>query len=248
MTTPRTRRALTALLAAAACLENLFIFPSPGGPQRASQGKLTSLRGRSSRRPRRALTALLAAAACLALTAVAFASDGEAPLSNMYATFWGLVPPIVAIVLALITTFCQGGTDGGRASIITCMFQAKPAWLWPIIVRFPHLSRKFLTFCRSWSKFVHISKSRRAPKASPYFLEAVPPGMNKGAAVIELCRHLGIDAADTAAAGDEGNDVSMIRAAGLGVAMANAVPAAREAAATDFTDAIMTERTHGTPS
>ena len=54
-------------------------------------------------RTRRALTALLAAAACLALTAVAFASDGEAPLSNMYATFWGLVPPIVAIVLALIT-------------------------------------------------------------------------------------------------------------------------------------------------
>ena len=66
--------------------------------------------------------------------------------------------------------------------------------------------------------------------SSPYFLEAVPPGMNKGAAVIELCRHLGIDAADAAAAGDEGNDVSMIRAAGLGVAMANAVPAAREAA------------------
>ena len=51
-------------------------------------------------RTRRALTALLAAAACLALTAVAFASDGEAPLSNMYATFWGLVPHIVAIVLA----------------------------------------------------------------------------------------------------------------------------------------------------
>ena len=54
-------------------------------------------------RTRRALTAFLAAAACLALTVVAFASDGEAPVSNMYATFWALVPPIVAIVLALIT-------------------------------------------------------------------------------------------------------------------------------------------------
>ena len=54
-------------------------------------------------RTRRALTAFLAAAACLALTAIAFASDGEAPVSNMYATFWALVPPIVAIVLALIT-------------------------------------------------------------------------------------------------------------------------------------------------
>ena len=57
----------------------------------------------SNPRTRRAVTAMLAAAACLALTAVAFASDGEAPVSNLYATFWALVPPIVAIVLALIT-------------------------------------------------------------------------------------------------------------------------------------------------
>ena len=57
----------------------------------------------SNLRTRRAVTAMLAAAACLALTAVAFASDGEAPVSNLYATFWALVPPIVAIVLALIT-------------------------------------------------------------------------------------------------------------------------------------------------
>ena len=54
-------------------------------------------------RTRRALTAVLALSAALALTATAFASEGEAPLSNMYATFWALVPPVVAIVLALIT-------------------------------------------------------------------------------------------------------------------------------------------------
>ena len=54
-------------------------------------------------RTRRAITVSLAAIACLALTAVAVASGGEAPASSMYATFWALVPPIVAIVLALIT-------------------------------------------------------------------------------------------------------------------------------------------------
>ena len=54
-------------------------------------------------RTRRALTAFLAVTACLALASVAFASDGEAAVSSMYATFWALVPPIVAIVLALIT-------------------------------------------------------------------------------------------------------------------------------------------------
>ena len=54
-------------------------------------------------RTRRALTAFLAATACLALASAACASDGEAAVSSMYATFWALVPPIVAIVLALIT-------------------------------------------------------------------------------------------------------------------------------------------------
>ncbi len=34
---------------------------------------------------------------------VAFATGDEAPVSNYYATFWALVPPLVAIALALIT-------------------------------------------------------------------------------------------------------------------------------------------------
>ena len=54
-------------------------------------------------RTRRVMTAMLAVIACMALAPTAFASDGEAAVSSMYATFWALVPPIVAIVLALIT-------------------------------------------------------------------------------------------------------------------------------------------------
>ncbi len=57
----------------------------------------------SNARTRRALTAVLSAGSCMALAATAFASDGEAAVSSMYATFWALVPPIAAIVLALIT-------------------------------------------------------------------------------------------------------------------------------------------------
>jgi len=45
----------------------------------------------------------LAALALCAVTTAALASGGEEYVSNMYGTFWGLVPPIVAIVLALIT-------------------------------------------------------------------------------------------------------------------------------------------------
>ena len=39
----------------------------------------------------------------IALTISAAASNGEEAVSSMYGTFWALVPPIVAIVLALIT-------------------------------------------------------------------------------------------------------------------------------------------------
>ena len=55
---------------------------------------------------RRRLIPLLALCAvlCLALAAPALAAgDGEVPLSRFYNTFWALVPPIVAIGLALIT-------------------------------------------------------------------------------------------------------------------------------------------------
>ena len=46
---------------------------------------------------------LLVIAASLLLTFPALAADGEAAASSMYGTFWALIPPVVAIVLALIT-------------------------------------------------------------------------------------------------------------------------------------------------
>ena len=66
--------------------------------------------------------------------------------------------------------------------------------------------------------------------SSAFFLEAVAAGVNKGSAVERLCRMLDVPLSEAAAAGDEANDVSMIRAAGVGAAMSNAVPAAKEAA------------------
>ena len=46
----------------------------------------------------------------------------------------------------------------------------------------------------------------------------------KGNALLALCAHLGIDPAETVAFGDGINDIDMLRAAGTGVAMANAEP------------------------
>ena len=53
---------------------------------------------------------------------------------------------------------------------------------------------------------------------------------NKGEALMRLCAHLGIDPADSMSFGDGSNDLSMIRAAGVGVAMENAYAGLKEAA------------------
>lgn len=63
--------------------------------------------------------------------------------------------------------------------------------------------------------------------------EVLPPGVNKGSGVERLLRGLGgngVAASEVLALGDAENDVEMLRLAGIGAAMGNAQPAAREAA------------------
>jgi hydroxymethylpyrimidine pyrophosphatase-like HAD family hydrolase len=58
-------------------------------------------------------------------------------------------------------------------------------------------------------------------------LELSPLGVDKGKGLGILCRHLGIPMEETIAVGDSYNDLSVLRTAGLAVAMGNAVPAVR---------------------
>jgi Cof subfamily protein (haloacid dehalogenase superfamily) len=58
------------------------------------------------------------------------------------------------------------------------------------------------------------------------FSEITAPGVSKGSALAFLARRYGVTREETIAAGDNGNDVTMIEWAGLGVAMANATPEA----------------------
>ena len=62
------------------------------------------------------------------------------------------------------------------------------------------------------------------------YIEIIPHGLGKGNAIRRLAGILGIPMEDTIAAGDEENDLTMIREAGLGCAMANAVPAVKAVA------------------
>ena len=61
-------------------------------------------------------------------------------------------------------------------------------------------------------------------------LEFSPQGVTKATGLLALADLLGIDRAATIAVGDADNDLDMLRAAGLGVAMDNANERAREAA------------------
>lgn len=62
------------------------------------------------------------------------------------------------------------------------------------------------------------------------FLEIMPRGVNKGAALTALAEKLGIPMERVMVLGDNDNDVSMLEIAGCAVAMENATPAARQAA------------------
>ena len=66
--------------------------------------------------------------------------------------------------------------------------------------------------------------------SNPYYLEIFNSAAGKGSAVNRLAEHLGISIEDTIAAGDEENDISMIQAAGIGVAMKNGTMQAKKAA------------------
>ena len=56
------------------------------------------------------------------------------------------------------------------------------------------------------------------------YLELVPAGINKGNALRMLCSRLGVPVSRSVAAGDAENDLQMIKAAGIGVSMANGDP------------------------
>ncbi|MBO7304835.1 MAG: HAD family phosphatase [Clostridia bacterium] len=60
--------------------------------------------------------------------------------------------------------------------------------------------------------------------------EILPKGVHKGRALLKLANYLGVDPKRTVAVGDYYNDVPMLRAAGVGVAVSNACDAAKEAA------------------
>jgi Cof subfamily protein (haloacid dehalogenase superfamily) len=70
----------------------------------------------------------------------------------------------------------------------------------------------------------------RSPRYRGFLVEIAPAGISKWSGVRRLAEEWGIDEASICAVGDDVNDIPMIRAAGLGVAMGNALPEVKAAA------------------
>lgn len=67
-------------------------------------------------------------------------------------------------------------------------------------------------------------------RSEPYFIEIMPKGVDKGTSLGQFLPVIGVDRQNTVCCGDGFNDISMIRYAGVGVAMGNAQQVVKDAA------------------
>lgn len=99
-------------------------------------------------------------------------------------------------------------------TIVKVMMIDDPALLDEIIPQIPDAIKAKYTIVRS----------------APYFLEFLDKSVNKGVGVDAVAKELGLVAEQVICVGDAGNDIDMLKYAGLGVAMENAFDEVKEVA------------------
>jgi Cof subfamily protein (haloacid dehalogenase superfamily) len=81
-------------------------------------------------------------------------------------------------------------------------------------------------------EMAYLAKGKyKVVRSHPWFVEGMALDVSKGESLARLAGHMGIAREETMALGDSDNDISMVRWAGLGVAMGDASPALKQAAA-----------------
>ena len=76
----------------------------------------------------------------------------------------------------------------------------------------------------------HFGDSVSAMRSNANYGEITNPNVNKAEAIKWMAKRLGISIDETMAIGDSSNDLAMLKAAGKGIAMGNAIPEVKEAA------------------
>jgi len=145
--------------------------------------------------------------------------DGKI-ISERHSEYIDLESSITGFELLIVPDFKKAVTS----SAVKCLLLEEPSYLKtvePILkTAMPELS-------------VCMSK--------PFFLEAAPNGIDKGAAIQKLAERLNIHQSEIIAVGNAGNDLTMVQYAGLGVWVDNVEPELRE-----FADVIVaTNNEHG---
>ena len=75
-----------------------------------------------------------------------------------------------------------------------------------------------------------LPESLTVVQTAAFYLEVIPKVINKGQGIRDICSVLGMDPAEVISFGDAANDIPMLQAAGMGVAMANAADSVKAAA------------------
>lgn len=78
--------------------------------------------------------------------------------------------------------------------------------------------------------FNQLSDRITFTRSTPMYYEANPKGTDKGSALQILIDKLGLTQENVMAIGDQGNDLSMVKFAGTGIAMGNAIDELKECA------------------
>ncbi|WP_283679324.1 sugar-phosphatase [Lentilactobacillus sp. Marseille-Q4993] len=75
-----------------------------------------------------------------------------------------------------------------------------------------------------------LSEDLYVVQSEPYFIEVMNKKASKGNTLSELAEQLGLTAENVMAIGDQGNDLTMVKYAGMGVAMGNGIDDVKAAA------------------
>ena len=99
-----------------------------------------------------------------------------------------------------------------------------------LLVHNPEEEAKARLFQDEFASSLRFSIARTPAYADVKFINIIDPEVSKGTALKALASHLGVQVSEVIAIGDGTNDISLLSAAGLAVAMGNAPDEVKEVA------------------